>query len=159
MQLESYQFSAQSNVRRVFGCQKFVQNSRLSQRYCLDGVRLNWNNYCKVKELAKLFNYNFTFKSSLSLYLYINRYYKFLFPENNYQNVRFWLFVHRILMTSCFVLSIASFLIVLSALKWQWVNYVNTASFVHSVCGALTLALMLIQVNFLFLNIELTGFS
>jgi succinate dehydrogenase/fumarate reductase cytochrome b subunit len=52
-------------------------------------------------------------------------------------------------MLSCVVVSIVSFLVVLSALKWNLMsnNIANKTSFVHSICGLATLALMLIQVK------------
>jgi len=99
--------------------------------------------------LLKRWRYDILFYCYLIIIFYFHRYYKFLWPQDNLQKGRFWFFMYQFLMLSCVVVSIVSFLVVLSALKWNLMsnNIANKTSFVHSICGLATLALMLIQVK------------
>ena len=73
------------------------------------------------------------------------RYYKFIFPEKNISGVAFWFFIHRIMMVMVPVLSIVAFVLIFSQLKWNWVRVGFTNNFLHSIAGAVTIGLSIIQ--------------
>ena len=74
------------------------------------------------------------------------RYYKYIFPNVKLMNVQFWFFIHKPLMISVPIVSIIAFIIILSQLKWTWVDSTNQAAFAHSIIGILTISFSFLQV-------------
>ena len=80
------------------------------------------------------------------------RYYRYLFvPRKFFPNVDFWFAVHRPTMVSVAVISLVSFLIILSDLNWTWIDSSFTLIFVHSIFGIITIGLAFIQVSYAWL--------
>jgi hypothetical protein len=61
-------------------------------------------------------------------------------------NIEIWILIHVPIMFLIPILSIIAFLIILSDLKWKWVDQTNTNSFVHSILGICTIIFSIIQV-------------
>ena len=64
-------------------------------------------------------------------------------------NVQFWFFIHRPLMISVPIVSIIAFLIILSQLRWGWVDSTEQPNFAHSIIGIITISFSVLQVIFL----------
>lgn len=60
--------------------------------------------------------------------------------------VQFWFFVHRPLMISVPIISLIAFLVILSDLKWKWVDSTEQPHFAHSIIGIITISFSFIQV-------------
>jgi hypothetical protein len=90
------------------------------------------------------------------------RYYKFIFPTVKFLKLDFWFNIHRPLMISVPIISIAAFIIILSYLDWDWVDSDRPLSFVHSILGIIVIFLSIVQVNYnfiLFLTVRSFLFS
>ena len=74
------------------------------------------------------------------------RYYKFFLPNVKLLKVQFWFNAHRSFMFIVPVLSIISFLIILSKEKWKWIPIESKASFAHSIFGIVAIGLSVLQV-------------
>lgn len=73
------------------------------------------------------------------------RYYKFIFPETKVSDVAFWFFVHRLVMVMVPVLSLVAFVLIFAQLNWSWVRVGLKIDFLHSIAGAATIGLSIIQ--------------
>jgi hypothetical protein len=77
------------------------------------------------------------------------RYYKHLFVPRKFCDVQFWYAVHRPLMISVPIITIAAFIVILWQLEWKWL--VNSKdlliAFIHSIVGIICIALSVIQVS------------
>jgi hypothetical protein len=73
------------------------------------------------------------------------RYYKFIFPETKISGVAFWFFIHRFVMSLVPVLSIVAFVLIFAQLKWNWVRAGFKTDFMHSIAGAVTIGLSVLQ--------------
>ena len=62
-------------------------------------------------------------------------------------NIEVWILIHVPIMILIPILSIIAFLIILSDLKWKWVDQNNTYSFAHSLLGICTIFFSIIQVD------------
>lgn len=58
----------------------------------------------------------------------------------------FWFAIHRPCMIAVTLLSLAGFIMIFYQKNWTWVDPKSTKSFIHSLCGATTICLALIQV-------------
>ena len=67
-------------------------------------------------------------------------------------NVQFWFFIHRPLMISVPIVSIIAFLVILSQLKWTWVDSTNQTNYVHYIIGIITISFSVLQVLKNFFN-------
>ena len=77
----------------------------------------------------------------------IARYFKFIFPDKNLFKIQIWFIIHFSLMISVPIISIMSFLIILSNKNWQWLQVTDSSvMFVHSIFGIVTIGLAFIQV-------------
>jgi hypothetical protein len=77
----------------------------------------------------------------------IARYFKFIFQNRNIFKMQIWFAIHFPLMVSVPIISLVSFLIILSYVNWQWLQVTDsTVMFVHSIFGIFTLGLSFIQV-------------
>ena len=75
------------------------------------------------------------------------RYYKYICPEVKLMKLQFWFFIHRPLMISVSIVSIISFLIILSR-DWKWVTTdSDKTNFSHSITGILTISFSIVQVS------------
>jgi presenilin-like A22 family membrane protease len=61
-------------------------------------------------------------------------------------NVQFWFFIHRPLMISVPIISIASFIIILWGCNWSWIDNSEQLNFAHSIIGIITISFSVIQV-------------
>ena len=61
-------------------------------------------------------------------------------------NVQFWFFIHKPLMISVPIVSIIAFIIILSQLKWTWVDSTDQLNFAHSIIGIITISFSVVQV-------------
>ena len=77
----------------------------------------------------------------------VARYYKFLFPNVKICNVQFWFVIHRPLMMSVPAIMIAAFLVIFSNLNLTWIDSSDGMAFAHSLTGATTIGLSLLQVR------------
>jgi hypothetical protein len=78
------------------------------------------------------------------------RYYKYFLPNVKWFKVQFWFNAHRSLMFSVPVLSIISFLIILSELDWKWISLESRETnqkFAHSIFGIVAIGLSFFQVK------------
>ena len=69
-------------------------------------------------------------------------------PENKFFGGQLWFAIHRPLMFSVTLISVAAFLIILADLDWNWVELSDPLSFAHSITGIATIFLSIIQVIF-----------
>ena len=85
-----------------------------------------------------------------NVFIFLKRYYKFIFPNIKLLKVQFWFNAHRALMFSIPIFSIVAFIVILADLKWKWVELIETqkVNFAHSIIGIIVIGLSLIQVNF-----------
>ena len=74
------------------------------------------------------------------------RYYKYLYPNIKLCGVQFWFLMHRPIMLLVPILSIISFLIILSQLDWFWVLSSIPVAFTHSIFGIIAIIFSIIQV-------------
>jgi hypothetical protein len=76
------------------------------------------------------------------------RYYKYLMPQTKLLSDQVWFSVHRPVMLLVCLVSIVSFIVILAELDWKWVSPAyRPLSFAHSVFGALTIGLCILQVS------------
>ena len=61
-------------------------------------------------------------------------------------NVQFWFFIHRPLMISVPIVSIIAFIVILSQLKWGWIDSTEQLNFAHSIIGIITISFSVVQV-------------
>ena len=80
------------------------------------------------------------------------RYFKSLFPNFKTCDVQFWFFIHRPLMLSVPLISLAAFILILSQLNWSWVTISSSVGFTHSIFGIVVVALSLVQVRNIFIK-------
>ena len=69
-------------------------------------------------------------------------------------NVQFWFFIHRPLMISVPILSIISFIVILSYMDWKWVDSSSQPEYAHSITGILTIAFSVVQVENTFIILK-----
>lgn len=74
------------------------------------------------------------------------RYMKFLFPEKTLCGNKIWFLVHRPFMILVTVISITSFLVVLSAKDWKWIPLTKPVSYAHSIFGIVAISFSIFQV-------------
>jgi hypothetical protein len=80
-----------------------------------------------------------------SIGILIARYFKNLGGKRKVLNVHIWFLIHRSCMSLVWLISIASFLIILWNNEWNWVLKASKIPFLHSVFGMLTIGLTFIQ--------------
>lgn len=73
------------------------------------------------------------------------RYYKYIFPDVKLCKIDFWFHIHRPLMILVPVISLISFIVILSQLNWNWVSSSSSIGLAHSIFGIFTITLSIIQ--------------
>ena len=74
------------------------------------------------------------------------RYYKFIFKEQKLFNSKFWFTLHYVLMILATMITLISFLIILSDLNWKWKSDKKSLEFAHSIFGIIAITFSIIQV-------------
>jgi uncharacterized membrane protein len=67
-------------------------------------------------------------------------------------NMPIWFNVHRTFMILVPVISIISFLVILSFEQWSWVDQSNQLNFAHSIIGMITIGFSIIQMGVAFIR-------
>ena len=104
----------------------FASTGILFARFQLNSIRL----YCLIFKIFK----------------YFHRYYKYLLPNTKLCGVKFWFVVHRPAMICVPIISIISFLIILSDENWTWIPLDEPAVFAHSIFGIVAIGFSFFQV-------------
>lgn len=74
------------------------------------------------------------------------RYMKFLLPGKKVCGSKIWFLIHRPFMIIVVVISITSFLVILSAKDWKWISSIKPLSFAHSIFGIVAISFSIFQV-------------
>lgn len=104
----------------------------------MDDIHIYWNYYCKVFSILiidKTANFKFV------------RYYKFIFPDIRFLDLKIWFVIHRPLMFTGYLLTLIGFFVIFADQNWKWIDKKSKISFVHSLFGIILIILTLIQVN------------
>lgn len=77
-------------------------------------------------------------------------YFRFLFSEKLICGVNLWFVIHRPVMLTCLLTSLASLLLILAFNNWTWLNPIDfpLISYIHSIFGATTLSVASLQVSY-----------
>ncbi|RNA02804.1 ferric-chelate reductase 1 isoform X1 [Brachionus plicatilis] len=74
------------------------------------------------------------------------RYMKFLLPEKTLCGKKIWFVVHSPFMIMVAVISLTSFLVILSAKGWKWIPLIKPVNYAHSIFGIVAISFSIFQV-------------
>jgi len=86
----------------------------------------------------------------------VARYFKSLFPEKKLLGTKIWFTIHRPSMIFSVVITLVSFIVILTHLNWEWIKSDESLNFAHSIFGIFVICAAVIQVkNLVLLNIKI----
>ncbi|RNA06657.1 ferric-chelate reductase 1 [Brachionus plicatilis] len=112
--------------------------------FSTDTIAIANSDGVKVKAHAAFMIIAWTIFATLGMI--IARYFKFIFPDVRFLELKIWFVIHRPLMYTAYILTIIGFFVILADQNWTWIERTRTTSFVHSFFGLIVIILCFLQI-------------